>query len=35
MSAEEHFQRACLEGASPPWEIGRPQLALVEASRRG
>ncbi len=35
MSEHEHFHQAYVEGASPPWDIGRPQPALVEAGRRG
>ena len=35
MSDQDHFQAAYAEGATPPWDIGRPQPALVEAERRG
>jgi len=35
MSDHEHFHQAYAAGASPPWDIGRPQAALVEAGRRG
>ncbi len=35
MSEHEHFHQAYAAGASPPWDIGRPQAALVEAGLRG
>jgi SAM-dependent methyltransferase len=35
MSDHEHFHKAYEGGAAPPWDIGRPQPALVEAERRG
>ena len=35
MSNLEHFHDAYAEGATPPWDIGRPQPALVDAERRG
>lgn len=35
MNEHEHFHQAYAEGATPPWDIGRPQPALVEAGRRG
>ncbi len=35
VSDHEHFHAAYTEGATPPWDIGRPQDALVEAERRG
>jgi SAM-dependent methyltransferase len=35
MSDQDHFQEAYAEGATPPWDIGRPQPALVDAERRG
>ncbi len=35
MSEHEHFRAAYAEGATPPWDIGRPQPALIEAGRRG
>ena len=35
MSDHEHFQGAYAEGATPPWDIGRPQPVLVDAEKRG
>ena len=35
MSDHQHFFAAYTEGASAPWDIGRPQPALVKAGRRG
>jgi cyclopropane fatty-acyl-phospholipid synthase-like methyltransferase len=35
MAGQEHFHQAYAEGAHPPWDIGRPQPALIEAGRRG
>jgi len=35
MSEREHFHQAYADGANPPWDIGRPQPALIEAGRRG
>jgi SAM-dependent methyltransferase len=35
MSEHEHFRAAYAEGATPPWDIGRPQPALIEVGRRG
>jgi len=35
MSEHEHFHQAYAEGGAPPWDIGRPQPALVAADRRG
>jgi len=35
MSDHEHFQGAYAAGATPPWDIGRPQPALVDAETRG
>jgi cyclopropane fatty-acyl-phospholipid synthase-like methyltransferase len=35
MSQHEHFHQAYAAGANPPWDIGRPQPALVDAGRRG
>jgi SAM-dependent methyltransferase len=35
MSEHEHFQRAYSDRTTPPWDIGRPQPALMEAQRRG
>jgi len=35
VSDHEHFHQAYAAGASPPWDIGRPQAALVGAGRRG
>ena len=34
MSEHEHFRQA-YSGGSAPWDIGRPQAALVEADQRG
>lgn len=35
MTEHEHFHQAYAAGATPPWDIGWPQPALVEAGRRG
>ena len=35
MSDVEHFRQAYAAGGSPPWDIGHPQPAMVEAGRRG
>ena len=35
MSDVEHFRQAYAGGGSPPWDIGHPQPAMVEAGRRG
>ncbi len=35
MSDHEHFREAYARDVPPPWDIGRPQPALVEAGRRG
>jgi len=35
MSELAHFHEAYAAGGTPPWDIGRPQPALVEAGRRG
>jgi len=35
VSELDHFQQAYAQGGSPPWDIGRPQSALIEAGRRG
>ncbi len=35
MSDHRFFETAYERGAHPPWDIGRPQAALVEAARRG
>lgn len=35
MSDAEHFRQAYAAGGSPPWDIGHPQAAMVEAGRRG
>lgn len=35
MSDHQRFFEAYTKGASAPWDIGRPQPALVEAGRRG
>ena len=35
MSGHEYFHEAYAQGAAPPWDIGRPQPALVKAGRRG
>jgi cyclopropane fatty-acyl-phospholipid synthase-like methyltransferase len=35
VSEHEHFHQAYAEGGAPPWDIGRPQPALLEADRRG
>ena len=35
MSDHQHFFEAYTEGAKAPWDIGRPQPALLEAARRG
>ena len=34
MSEHEHFRQA-YSGGRAPWDIGRPQAALIEADRRG
>ena len=35
MSDHEHFQGAYESDTAPPWDIGRPQPALVDAEKRG
>ncbi len=35
MSDHEHFQQTYEGDAAPPWDIGRPQPALVSAEKRG
>ncbi len=35
MSELEHFHQAYAGGGTPPWDINRPQPALLEADRRG
>jgi len=35
VSELEHFHHAYAQGGTPPWDIGRPQPAIVEAGRRG
>jgi cyclopropane fatty-acyl-phospholipid synthase-like methyltransferase len=35
VSDVEHFRQAYAAGGSPPWDIGHPQPAMVEAGRRG
>jgi SAM-dependent methyltransferase len=35
MSDHEHFRQAYESDTAPPWDIGRPQPALVDAERRG
>ena len=35
MSDHQHFFAAYTKGAKAPWDIGRPQPALLEAARRG
>jgi len=35
MNEHEHFHQAYAGGGAPPWDIGRPQPALLEADRRG
>jgi cyclopropane fatty-acyl-phospholipid synthase-like methyltransferase len=35
VSEVEHFRQAYAAGGSPPWDIGHPQPAMVEAGRRG
>ncbi len=35
MSDHEHFYQAYESDTAPPWDVGRPQPALVDAERRG